>query len=111
MKYKLPSLAVIALIIYSCASKSSVPTIEVKKEAPAATTVSGAPTAIGPTVMTPELAEGKSLYENNCANCHRLYKSDEFSAEEWRPIVARMAKKSHLDAVQEQKVYNYITMK
>lgn len=111
MKYKLLSLAALAVIIYSCASKSSVPTTEVKKEEPAATTVTGAPTATGPIVMTPELAEGKDLFDNNCAKCHRLYKPDEFSAEEWKPIVTRMAKKSHLDATQELKIYNYLTMK
>ena len=62
------------------------------------------------TVMTPELAEGKSLFENNCAKCHRLYDGKEFSAEEWKPIVARMQKKAHLDDIAGQKIYNYVTM-
>jgi cytochrome c5 len=110
MKYKLLSLAVLATIIYSCASKSTVPTTEVKKEEPAATTVTGAPTTTGPTVMTPELAEGKSLYDNNCAKCHSLYDPKDFSHEDWKPIVLRMQKKAHLDDVQGQKIYNYLTM-
>lgn len=101
MKYKVLSLAVLATIIYSCASKSSVPTAETKK------TETTAPIA---TVMTPELAEGKSLYENNCAKCHKLYDAKEFSHEEWKPIVIRMQKKSHLDDAQGLKIYNYLTM-
>lgn len=114
MKYKVLSLAVLALIIYSCASKSTAPTVAVK---PAEPTVSptpaepaSSPKPVVATVMTPELAEGKELYDNNCAKCHRLYQANEFSKEEWKPIVTRMAKKSHLDVVQEQKIYNYITM-
>ena len=82
MKYKVLTLALLAVIVYSCASKSSVPTTEVKKTEP---TVS---TTVVATVLNPELAEGKSLYENNCAKCHKLYDTKEFSAEDWKPIVA-----------------------
>lgn len=112
MKYKVLAVAVLAVIIYSCASKSSAPTAEVKKEEPAQVAAETTPAvASGPTMMTAELLEGKSLYENNCAGCHRLYKSNEFTAEEWKPIVRRMAKKSDLNEIQELKIYNYITMK
>ncbi len=104
MKYKVIALAVLAVIIYSCASKSSVPTTEVKKTEP---TVSAKKAA---TIMTPELAEGQNLYENNCAKCHALYDAKDFSAAEWKPIVDRMQKKAHLDDLQGQKIYNYLTM-
>lgn len=107
MKFKLLSLAVVALIIYSCASKSSVPTLEVKPSEPAVTTM---PTVAGPTVMTAELVEGKDLYEKNCAHCHKLFDPKDFSREEWKPIVLSMQKKAHLDDVQGQKIYNYLTM-
>ncbi len=60
--------------------------------------------------MTPELAEGKELYDNNCAKCHKLYDPKDFSAEEWKPIVMVMQKKAHLDDLQGQKIYNYLTM-
>jgi cytochrome c5 len=99
MKYKVLALAVLATIIYSCASKSVVATTEVKKEE-----VKFA------TVLTPELAEGKSLYENNCGKCHDLYKASDFNAEQWKPIVLRMAPKARLDEKEGQKIYNYLTM-
>lgn len=105
MKYKVLALAVLATVIYSCASKSNAPTASANETKPAATT---APVA---TVMTPELAEGKELYDNNCAKCHRLFSPNEFSAEEWKPIVAKMQKKAHLDDLQGQKIYSYLTMK
>lgn len=100
MKYKVLALAILAIILYSCAAKSTAPTAEVKPT----------PLTAGPTVMTAELAEGKNLYDNNCVKCHRLYKPEEFSKEEWKPIVTRMAKKAHLDDLQGQKIYNYLTM-
>jgi cytochrome c5 len=99
MKYKVLALAVLALIIYSCASKSNTSTAATPAPAPAAT------------VMTPALAEGKELYENNCAKCHKLFDAKDFSAEEWKPIVLRMQKKAHLDDLQGEKIYNYLTMK
>jgi cytochrome c5 len=109
MKYKGIMLTITATIIFSCASKSSVPTAEVKKEE---VKVESKPTApIKNTVMTAELAEGKSLYENNCGKCHYLHNTNEFSSNDWKPIVARMLKKAQLDDLQGQKIYNYVTMK
>ncbi|MEO5777501.1 MAG: cytochrome c [Flavobacterium sp.] len=101
MKYKVLALAVLATIIYSCAAKSSAPT---------ASTPPPVKTTTASTVMTAELAEGKNLYENNCAKCHKLYDPKEFSAEQWKPIVDRMQKKAHLDDLAGQKIYNYVTM-
>lgn len=93
------ALAVLASIIYSCASKSSVPTTELKKE------------EAKTSPMTSELAEGLYLYENNCAKCHKLYAPKDFNAEQWKPIVKSMQKKAHLSDIEGQKIYNYLTMK
>ncbi len=101
MKFKVLALSILAVIIYSCASKSSVPTASTPPPVKT-TTVAG--------VMTPELAEGQHLYEANCAKCHRLYGAKEFSAQDWKPIVERMQKKAGLDDLQGQKIYNYLTM-
>lgn len=100
MKYKVLTLAFLATIIYSCATKTAVATTEVKKEEVKIATV-----------LTPELAEGKSLYENNCAKCHSLYNASDFNAEQWKPIVLSMQKKASLDDAQGQKIYDYLTMK
>jgi len=99
MKYKVIALAVLSSIIYSCASKSNVPTTEVKKE------------EVKTSPMTSELTEGMYLYENNCAKCHNLYSPNDFNAEEWKPIVARMQKEAQLTDLDGQKIYNYLTIK
>jgi len=100
MKYKVLALAVLATTIYSCASKSGATATATppKEEVKAAT------------VLTPELAEGKSLYENSCARCHKLYDAKDFNAEQWKPIVLRMTPKARLNEAQGQKIYNYLTM-
>lgn len=110
MKYKIVALVILSVIIYSCAAKSTAPSVVTKtaevKPAPA-------PNGNKPEsalVLTPELMEGKNLFENNCAKCHRLHDPKEFSAEDWKPIVARMQKKAHLDDIAGQKIYNYVTM-
>lgn len=94
MKYKVLVLSILATVIYSCASKSSVPTVEVKKPE-----------------LTATQAEGKSLYENNCGKCHQLYAPSDYNAEQWKPIVLRMQEKARLDDAQGQKIYDYLTLK
>ena len=98
MKYRILALGVVAVLAYSCATKSSMPS-------------AAAETKATPAVLSPELAEGKSLFENSCARCHKLYDPKDFSAEQWKPIVLRMTPKARLNEEQGQKIYNYLTMK
>jgi hypothetical protein len=79
-------------ILFSCAPK----TVEVAtvKEAPK--------------FPTTEIAEGSTLYQENCGKCHKLKVVSNFSAVEWKSIVPRMAKKAKLDAASESKVMAYV---
>jgi mono/diheme cytochrome c family protein len=94
MKIKIITTALLAIVLFSCGtSKTANPPMgEAKK-----------------VELTPALAEGKNLYESNCAKCHKLYASSDFSKEEWTPIVARMQKKAHLTDEQGASIYNYLT--
>ena len=98
MKTKLVIVALFGTLLFSCAPKvvspAAPPVVEVKA-----------------TALTPELAEGKNLYENNCAKCHKLYDRHEFSAEEWTPITLRMQKKAKIQDAEREKIYNYLTAK
>ncbi len=93
MKSKLIALVLLGVTIYSCSPKVAPQVTEIKKE------------------LTPELAEGKSLYENNCAKCHKLYSPSDFSNEAWKPIVASMQIKARLNDIQGNSIYNYLTSK
>ena len=96
MKLKIITLTALGLLLYSCASKTPTQVAEVKN----------VPAIKG--VMTKELAEGLSLYENNCAKCHNLYNPKDFSSEAWKPILVKMQKKAHLDDAQIASISNYI---
>jgi cytochrome c5 len=94
MKMKQLLFAGIAIALYSCGGTKSTtpPMVEAK-------TVSS----------SSEIAEGKGLYESNCAKCHQLYAPSDFSKEQWKPIVHRMQKKAHLTDPEGLKIYNYLT--
>lgn len=58
--------------------------------------------------LTPELAEGKNLYENSCVKCHKLYEPKEYTKTEWTPILVKMGKKAKLNETQMASITNYI---
>jgi hypothetical protein len=91
MKSKIIALGLLSMIAFSCATKA-VATKEVKT-----------------VVLTKELAEGKGMYENNCAKCHKLYDATAFSKEDWKPILVSMQKKAKLGDVEMASISNYIT--
>ncbi len=89
-------LAGLALFAVSCGTQKT-------------TTVAATPAEASKTVaLTPELEAGKSMYENNCAKCHKLYDPKKFTKEEWAPILVRMGKKAKLDEAQLASVTDYI---
>ena len=95
MKSQILTLAAIALLLASCGTK----------KASSTSTVTETVTA---KELTPELAAGKSLYENSCARCHKLYEPTKFTKEEWQPILVRMQKKAKLDDTNMASITNYI---
>ncbi|MRX67485.1 Dihaem cytochrome c [Flavobacterium resistens] len=99
MKSKILTLAAIALFAASCGTKKAPAT---PPAAPAVTETAKAKE------LTPELAAGKSLYENSCAKCHKLYEPTKFTKEEWQPILVRMQKKAKLDDTNMASITNYI---
>ncbi|ELV7525479.1 cytochrome c [Flavobacterium psychrophilum] len=91
MKIKIITVAILGIFIYSCSPKVVAPIVEVKK-----------------IELTPELAAGKNIYENNCVGCHKLPKVNELSQEGWKPVLVRMQKKARLNDAQMVVISNYI---
>ncbi|MFM9987511.1 cytochrome c [Flavobacterium sp.] len=91
MKIRIIAVAILGIFLYSCSPKVIAPVTEVKK-----------------VELTPELAAGRTLYENNCAKCHKLYSPTNFSEQDWKPILVRMQKKARLDDAQMVEISNYI---
>lgn len=97
MKLKITSLALLGIVLYSCAPKVAPPP---------------PPVAKGPDVAvvaeSNDIAEGKELYENNCAKCHKLYDPKDYSDQDWLPILEVMKKKAKISDAQHDKIYAYI---
>ncbi len=110
MKTKLVMVALFGTVLFSCAPKvvtpAPPPVVEVKKEEVKKEEVKPAVE-----VLTAELAEGKYLYENNCAKCHKLFDRHEYTAQQWMPITLSMQKKAKIQDIEREKIYNYLTMK
>lgn len=98
MNMKSIVMLVLAILLFSCASKIVVQKpIIIEKPIVQKELVE---------VVTSEKKDGKKIFENNCANCHRLYAPDEYSKQEWTFILKRMKLKADLNdeeivAVQE----------
>jgi len=55
-----------------------------------------------------ENATGRKLYVAKCAKCHKFYDPARYSDEEWKGWMAKMSKKSKLNAEQEAALSQYI---
>lgn len=89
---KWTALAVLGIVIYACSPK-------------VATT---APSAAAEVVLTPELAKGKSLYEDSCAHCHKLFPASKHDKEGWVTTLDRMAPKAKITEEEKVLIYNYL---
>ena len=55
-----------------------------------------------------EIAQGKSLYAENCVKCHKSFSPSEFTEKQWRHEVPPMAKKAKIDATKESLILAYV---
>lgn len=106
MKLRIVAFATIGIVMYSCSPKIA-PTPPPPPPAP--------PEPIAAVETTPavldELAEGKSLYENNCAKCHQLYNPKDFNEDQWFQITLKMQPMADISDEVRQKIYKYVTAK
>lgn len=120
MRIKYTLVFAIITIFFSCASKQVTPPpviapspeeLKVTQTAPVTTPkpveIVAAP--VGPSTETVTIAEGKMLYENNCAKCHRLFGPKEFTNDQWKPLVLSMQKNTPLKDFEIAKVLTYVT--
>jgi cytochrome c5 len=86
-----------ALIVLAACSKKTVPTS------------TQAPATDKPVSTTADLAiSGKKIFEAKCGRCHALRSPSEFTSQEWRPIMNRMADKAKLTPDEKTQVLTYV---
>jgi mono/diheme cytochrome c family protein len=93
MKTKIVTIALIAIVLYSCGPSKATKMAEAEKAA---------------LIVTQN--EGKALYENNCAKCHKLYDPAGYTAEKWTGILKWMQPKANITDEQRTSIYNYLVM-
>jgi cytochrome c5 len=108
MKLRILAFVVIGTVMYSCSPKlAPTPPPTPPEPAPAEQIAAVAPVA----VISDDLAEGKSLYENNCAKCHELHDPKKFNEMQWFEITLRMQPMAEISDEVRQKIYKYVTAK
>lgn len=103
MKSKIVLAALFGILIYSCGTT------------PKVTAMQPDPVQVPPRIASPneapmseDIAQGKIMYENKCASCHKLFAPTDFSKDDWQPILIRMQKKAKLEDHDMAKINNYI---
>lgn len=57
-----------------------------------------------------EMQQGRTLYINNCDNCHGLYSPDNFTASQWKnSIMPSMGPKTSMNSTEKSLVTKYVT--
>lgn len=104
MKLRIISVAIIGMFIYSCSPKITPKVTEASK-------VKGdtEESAISSVSLPANSPDGKSIYENNCAKCHKLYDPKSYSRQAWIPILYDMQKKAQLSDAEMDKILAYLS--
>lgn len=97
MKLKILFFTLFVILLYSCSPKIA-PIVAEKSTVP-----------FNMVALNPNQFQGKTLFEANCAKCHRLYAPNEFSKEAWKPILKRMQANTDLNDAQTEQVFDYLT--
>jgi len=79
-----------------------------KASIPTADALGAAGTLPGGTDMD-ALRRGRAVLVTECAACHRLFLPHEYSPEQWRGIVARMARRASLSGDQSEDLLLYLS--
>ena len=61
------------------------------------------------TASLADLQQGRTLYLNNCGQCHNLYTPDTYSVASWKSIVPNMGGRTAMTQAQINLVLKYVT--
>jgi len=93
-KFKLSLVCLTLLVAASCAVKYAGPTQKMADQC---------------STDLASLEMGKSLLEQECQDCHKLYRTTDFGPEQWQHIMDEMAPKAKIPDAQKDQILTYIT--
>jgi cytochrome c5 len=100
MKLRIVLIALLAISLNSCSPK----VVAMQPSDPVVAQMPSPPKAVN----AEKVAAGKTMYENNCAKCHKLFAPDDYTQAQWIPILYRMQRKAQMDDAQMTLVSEYI---
>lgn len=66
-------------------------------------------TDVTSTATLDQLQQGRTLYINNCGNCHGLYSPDDYTSSQWKSIMNSMGAKTSMSAADISLVTKYVS--
>jgi cytochrome c5 len=91
----LSALAISSVLLVQCSPKTAKSTV-------------GTTTQAEPKYTAAQIAEGHTIYTNNCGKCHKLFQPQDKSLDKWNSILPRMIGKAKLDDQQGALVRAYV---
>jgi hypothetical protein len=61
------------------------------------------------TASLADLQQGRTLYVNNCGNCHSLYSPDSYNSTQWKSIISSMSPRTSMSSSEILLVTKYVT--
>jgi cytochrome c5 len=102
MRRTLLSVLAISAVLVACHNKTA-PTVATRTTQPEAPAKPAEPV-----FSTEVLAAGKTIYATKCAKCHSEKPVENWTVEDWKPILKSMIPKARLDSVQAVNVTAYV---
>lgn len=100
------------ILFYSCSHKMqpAAQSTAVKEVKPTTTTttVKTVTTTTTPKTESAEVVTGKGIYTTKCTRCHEAKPLADWTAQQWVPIINRMAPKARLDDTEKANVTAYV---
>lgn len=97
------------LLVFTCACTSSKNTDTKKDEANPELILARERV---PGITMEQLKHGNRLYTRNCSACHALHKPEQYTVQQWHPILVKMFEKSKIrDSATKTLITNYLVAK
>ncbi len=102
MKQIIAVVIIFSFILIACHRKA-VPNVTERTELPPAPVK-----VVIPDSVSINLAAGKLIYETKCIKCHEAKPVANWNADQWKPILRSMIRKTRLDAAGASQVTAYV---
>ena len=100
------SLAILSIGLADCSTSKKVPAGS--SMSTTATTPEAKVAEVKRKYTEQQMAEGKTIWQNNCNKCHKLFEPESRDVAKWEAVLPSMVKRAHLTDAQGGMVRAYI---